>query len=385
MSFTEVNHYVPQWYQNRFVQPGLKEQKFFYLDLSPEKIVRPDGKFHYRAALRRLGPISCFMQKHLYTLFFRNQAADVIEKRFFGEIDRLGASGVDFFSNYSVRDGAGDAFQRLGYFLNAQKLRTPKGLDYLKAVSGSGSHQIALRLMEQLYQIHGTIWSEGVWEVLECDESDTKFIVSDHPVTTYNKKLFPASKESQYPFDAPIELVGTHTIFPLNLNRCLVITNLEYVRFPRINPLKVRENPRYFEHTVFKLDTVQTGRQIPQRDVRAINYIIKRRARRYIAAAKEEWLYPENFLKTTVWNKLGDKFFLMPDPRKVPFTTNMSMGWKDGTTWRSDEYGRRSREDDPTVKAKRDFEIQTFFQSQKEWDEKFGPLSRDELRRIYHF
>ena len=360
MSFTEINHYVPQWYQKRFVPVGMKEHKLFYLDLMPEKITHPDGKSHYRAALRKLGSVSCFMEKTLYTRYFGNRASDVIEKRFFGELDKRGASGVKFYSNYSVRDGAGDAFQDLGYFLNAQKLRTPKGLDFLKTVANNDSHEIALSLMERLYQIHGTIWSEGVWEILECDTSDTKFIISDHPVTTYNKKIFPADKMSQYPFDAPIERVGTHTIFPLNLNRCLVITNLEYVRFPRINPLKVRENPRYFEYTLFKLDEVQTGRQISERDVRAINYIIKKRARRYIAAAKKEWLYPEKILKTVIWNKLGDRFFLMPDPRKVPFTTEMSMGWGDGTTWRSDEYGRRSYKNDPKIKAIRDFEIQTF-------------------------
>lgn len=385
MSFTEVNHYVPQWYQKRFIPPGSKEQKFFYLDLAPEKVVRPDGKFHHRHELRKLGSASCFMQKHLYTRVFGTFASDVIEKVFFGKLDWLGATGVDFYSNYSARDGAGEAFQNLGYFLNAQKLRTPKGLDFLKVLSRSSSHQNALQLMEQIYQMHGTIWSEGVWEVLGCDQSETKFIVSDHPVTTYNKKLFPAAPQSQYPLDAPIEMVGTHTIFPLDLNRCLVITNLEYVRFPGIHPLKIRENVRYFQNTVFKLDSVHTGRQISQREVRAINFIIKKRARRYIVAAEKDWLYPDRFLKSQVWNKLGDRFFLMPDPRKVPFTTHMSMGWADGTTWRSDEYGRRSHKDDTVIQAKRAFEAKTFHDWQREWDRKFGPLSIEELRRVHGF
>ena len=115
----------------------------------------------------------------------------------------------------------------------------------------------------------------------------------------------------------PIELVGTHTIFPLDLNRCLVITNLVTFGILEINPLHVRENPRYFATTLFDIRTVQTGRQIPEHYVQAINSIIKRRARRYVAAGQKEWLYPEKFLKTTMWNKLGDKFFLMPDPRKI--------------------------------------------------------------------
>jgi hypothetical protein len=381
MSFTENNHYVPQWYQKRFIPAGAKEQKLYYLDLSPDKVIHPDGKFHYRNEMRFLGTVNCFVQEHLYTQFFGNYATDVIEKRFFGRIDNLGATAVDFFSNYSVRDVAHEAFQNFGYFLNAQKLRTPKGLDFLRLLSSS-SHQNALRLMEQIYLIHGTIWSEGVWQILECDQSDTKFIISDHPVTTYNKKLFPALKESQYPFDAPIEQVGTHTIFPLNLNRCLVITNLEYVRFPGINPLKVRENARYFDNTLFDLTRIQTGRQISQREVRAINYIIKRRARRFIAAATKEWLYPEKFLKSQVWNKLGDKFFLMPDPRKVTFTTEITAGWGNGSVWRTDEYGRRGIDDDK-IATKRAFESKTFFQSWKDWDNEFGPLSRDELKRFF--
>jgi hypothetical protein len=373
MTFTTVNHYVPQWYQKRFILPNSKEQKFYYLDLKPDRIVRSDGNYHYRHELRKLGPQSCFMQEHLYTRVFGQYASDVIERMFFGELDRRGAEGVEFFSNYSVREGAGEAFQKLGYFLNAQKLRTPKGLDFLKVLSRSNSHQAALQLMEQMYQIHGTIWCEGIWEIISCDESETKFIISDHPVTTYNKKIFPADKQSQYPLDAPIEMVGTHTIFPLNLNRCLVITNLEYVRFPGINPLKIRENARYFESTMFNLRSIHAGRQISQREVRAINYIVKRRANRYIAAGEKDWLYPEKFLKSSVWNKLGDKFFLMPDPRKVPFTTHISMG--------SDEYGRRSHKDDPAVQAKRAFEWKTFHNWQAEWDRKLGPLSLEELRR----
>ena len=34
-----------------------------------------------------------------------------------------------------------------------------------------------------------------------------------------------------------------------------------------------------------------------------------------------------------MWNKLGDKFFLMPDPRKVPFTTEFFGIMEGGTAW----------------------------------------------------
>ena len=381
MSFTETNHYVPQWYQSRFIPNGVKEQKLHYLDLTPERVSHPDGTFHYRDQRQRLGPVSCFAEKHLYTLFFGEHAADVIEKRFFGEIDRRGADAVAFFSNYAVGNQTEDALHNLIRHLDAQKLRTPKGLDYLKQMSRHGSHQAALYLMGELCQLHVTIWMEGVWEVLYCDSSSTKFIISDHPVTTYNKGLFPLSPKCKYPLDAPIELVGTHTIYPLDLNRCLVITNLGYVRNPWINPLRVRENPRYFAPTVFDIRKVQTGRQIPEKHVRAINFIVKNRARRYVAAGEKEWLYPEKDLETTMWHKLGNRFFLMPDPRKVSFSTEILVGYKDGSAWGIDEYGRRPRNNDPKIKAQRELERKTFHNAQQAWDQEYGELRGEEMRR----
>jgi hypothetical protein len=383
MTHTEINHYVPQWYQRRFLPNGLKEQKFYYLDLSPERVKQADGRSHIRKECRQLGPVNCFAQQHLYTLFFGEMASDVIEKRFFGMIDRLGVEAVEFFSNYIMDSKAETALHNLLPYLDAQKLRTPKGLDYIKQMSQDGSHQGALYLMGQLWQIHVTMWMEGVWEVLHCDESATKFILTDHPVTTYNKMLPPLAKKCLYPLDAPIECVGSHTIFPLTLNRCLVITNLGYVRNPWINPLQMRENPRYFGSTVFDLRQVQTGRQISEDYVRSINYILKKRARRYLAAAQKEWLYPEQFLKKRIWHKLGDQFFLMPDPRKVSFSTKILFGYKDKSAWGVDEYGRSPSDDDPRVKAQRDIEWKTFQKTKKLWDEKFGPLSREELIRYF--
>ena len=381
--FTEINHYVPQWYQKRFIPSHGGEQKFHYLDLTPPRVMHSDGSFHRRNELRRLGPANCFAQPNLYTLFFGKDAADIIERHFFGVIDRLGADAVKFFSNYALCGETGAAFNNLLRYLDAQKLRTPKGLDLIKRLPGRNSHQDALKFMGQLWQAHMTIWTEGVWEIVQCDQSETKFIISDHPVTTYNKNLFPLSPECKYPFDAPIECLATHTIFPLDLNRCLVITNLGYVRNPEANPLQVRENPRYFAPTVFDIRKVQTGRQISEDNVRAINYIAKRRARRYVAAAQKEWLYPEKILKTTMWDKLGDRFFLMPDPRKVSFSTDFFAGYKDGSVWGSDEYGRRPRKDDPVIETQRAIEWSAFQRSKKEWDERFGKLPIEELERYW--
>jgi hypothetical protein len=36
MSGFTRNHYVPQWFQYRFISPAREEKKFYYLDLNPE-------------------------------------------------------------------------------------------------------------------------------------------------------------------------------------------------------------------------------------------------------------------------------------------------------------------------------------------------------------
>lgn len=383
--FTAINHYVPQWYQNRFIPAGLKERKYHYLDMAPERV--PDGSskgFHLRNERRHLGPISCFEQEHLYTLFFGGNATDVIEKKFFGKIDDAGSAALELFLDYNWTKLEQHTIYDFLDFIGAQKLRTPKGLDHLKLVAKGADHRRALVYMQQLRQVYVTMWMECVWEVLYCDHSPTKFIVSDHPVTTYNKGLFPLSEPCTYPKDAGIDLLGTHTIFPLSLNRCLVLTNLGYVRNPAVNPVKPRENPRAYQQTMFDMRTVQTGRQIAEQDVQAINYIMKKRARRFVAAGEKEWLFPEKHFEKTMWNKLGDQFFLMPDPRKMQFTTEILMGFNGGGGFGVDEYGRRPTRKDSDVKALRDKEWITFHKHRKLWESKFGVLSGAELRALWH-
>ena len=45
-----------------------------------------------------------------------------------------------------------------------------------------------------------------------------------------------------------------------------------------------------------------------------INYIIKTRAYRYVAAVEKDWLFPESRIGTKRWDKLGNGYLLMPDP-----------------------------------------------------------------------
>lgn len=382
--FTAINHYVPQWYQQRFIPDDRKERKYHYLDMAPERVTNAGGMgFHRRNERRYLGPANCFQHEHLYTVFLGGNATDVIEKKFFGKIDSIGAAALNLFLDYDWPRTEHGTIHDFIDFIGAQKLRTPKGIDYLRHVAEGATHQQALVHMQRLRQVYVTMWMESVWEVLRCDNSPTKFIVSDHPVTTYNKGLFPLSPNCTYPKDAPIDCLGTHTIFPLSLNRCLVMTNLGYVRDPSINPVRRRENARAYENTMFDMRGIQTGRQLSERDVQAINFILKKRARRFIAAAEREWLYPEDHFARTMWNRLGDQFFLMPDPRKMHFTTDIFMGYEGGGSFGVDEYGRQPNRKDAEVIKLRDKEWKTFHKHRKLWESKFGELSREELRAIW--
>jgi hypothetical protein len=383
MSFTSRNHYVPQWYQRRFLIPGDREAKFFYLDLRPDEVFAADGRPHKRRALLRWGPPSCFKQDHLYTTRFGQYHSDEIERRLFGPIDAAGERAIPFFDNYEFGEGAGEAFQDLMDYMDVQKLRTPKGLDLLQAGARVKDHNQLLFLMQGIRRVHVTIWTEGVWEIVSCRNSNTKFIVSDHPVAAYNRQCFPGSVHCRYPLDPQIDMVGTHTIFPLGLEHCLFITNLESVRDLDTNPLRTRTNARAFQQpTPFMLTEIQTGRELSETDVQAVNYIMKSRARRYVAAARQDWLYPERYLATTHWSKLGSEYFLAPDSRLVKFTTGIAVGHKGGARFATDEYGRPLDENNPVVKRQRDQEWKSYQRANKVFERLRGPIAPEVYQRM---
>ena len=214
-----------------------------------------------------------------------------------------------------------------------------------------------------------SIWSESVWEVVKCEHSTTKFILSDSPVTTYNPAVYPGSPEARHFGMARMERIGTHTIFPIDSDHCLILTNLQRVRNPKANPLKLRENPGYFRQTMFDLRTVQRGREIDEEEVIAINYVLKTGASRYVGATEIEWLHPERHIRKTPWPKLAGKHFLSPDPRKVSFTTSMIAGFNGGGGWGTNEYGHRDLHG-PKARALRNVEWGTFQAAQRAWDER---------------
>jgi hypothetical protein len=324
------NHYVPVWYQERFL-PTEGERKFRYLDLNPDQFRDRSGIVRTKKALNRWGAVSCFKETDLYTVKYGRYESTEIEQFFFGRVDVEGRQAVDFLSRYRSFDdfrgvNAEKIFNSLLNYMSIQKFRTPKGLLYLAAIARAPNKNRLLLEMQRLQNLHCAIWTECVWALISADDTQTKFILSDHPVTVYNREVFPDSAYSRQHTDPDFRMNGTHTYFPLSPTRMLVLTNLSWARNPYGNAQKLRPNAAPFRTAMLSFTAIQTGRQLEEIEVRQINYITKRRALRYVAAAKEDWLYPERDLPTTHWRKLDDRYLFMPDPRDLHLGGEVMIG-----------------------------------------------------------
>jgi len=370
------NHYVPQWYQHLFFRGEEKENKFYYLDLKPEKFRASNGKIFPRKSLLRWGPSRCFCQNDLYTTKFLDFESTEIEKFFFGKIDREGKKAIQYFVNFKHPSVDNEAFQSMMAYLSTQKLRTPKGLTYLNSIFKGADKNVLLFEMQKLHRMHCAIWTECVWSIVDASNSEIKFICTDHPVTVYNKACFPLSKWCRGANDPDIWMNGTHTIFPLSSDKALILTNLSWARNPYGNPTRDRPHAKLFRTAIFNFTTIQTGRELNTIEVNAINYILKKRAYRFIAATEEEWLYPERIDKKLRWDDIGNSYLLMPDPRSMTFSSEILIGYDGGKSDAFDEYGRKPWHRDYKEKERHDYEWNTFHAFQGEFARLFGPKRR---------
>ena len=370
------NHYVPEWYQRRFLPQGQKDQALYYLNFQPGFLVDPMNTVRFRRAIKRQGPGLCFAQEDLYTTVFGAKEYKTIEKDFFGQIDSDGSRAVEFIANFSHTSFDEKAFENLLVHMSTQKLRTVKGLEWLALQSGAKDKRMILALMIELRKFHCAIWTECVWSIADASQSETKFIVSDHPVTVYNRSCSPDSKMCKGANDPDIRHHATHTIFPLSLEKVLILTNLSWVRNPYQREMEMRPNPNPLRGALFNVMDIQILRHLSEQEVREINFIIKSRARRYIGAAKEEWLFPEKHVSKSNWSNYGHGYLLMPDPRDVHFTGEIIMGFSDGKTTGFDPYGRRPWERDFGKEGKEMDEFKTLNRFKDEYARLFGPVRK---------
>lgn len=369
------NHYVPEWYQRRFMLSG--DTQLHYLNLKPDVFVDPRGVSHTDKALKMRGPNACFVERDLYTRKLRGMTSTEIEERFFGDIDRRGKLAVEYFNGFSYPlSDWGDSLHHLMMYMGTQKLRTPKGLEFLASKTGTSDKNWNLRQMMRLRGLYVAIWMECVWQIADANESETKFIVSDHPVTVYNRQCSPKSDWCRGASDPDIWLQATQTVFPLSMDKVLLLTNLSWVRDPYQSETNLRPNPNPFRNAIFKFTDIQIERHLSEQEVREVNYIIKRRAHRYIAAAKEEWLYPERMIPSDQWHSLGNGYLLMPDPRSVHWGGTIMWGNGDGSGGAMDEYGRRPWEPDFEGGVTKEREYKTLPWFQGEFAAMVGPRRR---------
>lgn len=288
---TRRNHYVPVWYQKGF--GNTDPSRIYCLDLSPDEPLAPAAGARGLRKLDQGSPKKFFWSQDLYTTLLLGAPIDEIERFLFGAIDNDGAIAVCAVASGDPK-AVHDWFQTFFSYIDAQKIRTPKGLDWIRARYGKLNQHELMHEMQALRQMHCTMWLEAVREVVSAEDSDVKFIVSDHPITIYNPLLPPDAAQSRYPDDPPIELIGSQTLFALNANHCLILTNLEYAQDPSgVDLLRPRQNPRHFGTTLARTDAWIRTRRLSRGEVIAINHILKSRARRYIGAAEEAWLYPD--------------------------------------------------------------------------------------------
>ncbi len=268
--------------------------------------------------------------------------SDKIESILFGDIDDKGARAVRAFATNNPQEWH-KHFQNFFEFIDAQKIRTPKGLSWIKKHYFKLNQNELMNEMANIRNMHATLWTEGVREIVSAENSEIKFIISDHPVTTYNYALPPNAEEGQFPNDPDIALKATQTIFPLDLNHCLILTNLEYAKGrDDCAPLEKRTYAQNFRRSLVRTDHFIDSRKLTAREVSVINNILKNRARRFIAAGEKEWLFPENATDDE-WADF--RHVLMPpgDTLKYP-GGEMYVGYEDGHSDFQDAFGRRNPE-----------------------------------------
>jgi hypothetical protein len=263
---------------------------------------------------------------------------DEVERFLFGTIDNTGATAVRAFAKNDLQV-MHNHFQEFFEYLDAQKLRTPKGLDWIQARYASLTQLDLMLEMQQLRRMHCTMWFECVREIVSAEKSDVKFIATDHPVTIYNSACPPTSAASQYPDEPSIGLIGTQTVFALDADHCLILSNLEYAQDPTgVDLLAPRQNARYAGQTITRTDALIRQRELASDEVIAINSLLKLRSRQYIAAYEETWLFPEK-IGPIRWEEIGK--VLQPTKDGLwHFGGEIYVGYQDGSTHFQDAFGR---------------------------------------------
>ena len=346
MSKSRENHYVPQWYQRGFLEGDQRELN--YLDLKPKQHKLPNGGRVEGRSEFLSPPARCFIETDLYSTFFGSIVDDEIERLLFGQIDTEGAKAIHAFAATDPVEWHRH-FQTLFDYIDIQRLRTPRGLEWLRTNYSHLQQNEMMAEMQGLRAINCSIWVEGVREIVSAEAADTKFLLSDHPVTIYNHALPPTASQCVGSNDPSIALKGSQTIFPLDRNYCLILTNLEYAKDPETDPHRKRTGARNFRNSLARTDAFIRTRSLSTDEVIGVNHVMKSRARRFVAAGRKEWLYPEKHVSKR-WKNLR-QIFLPPSNELFHFGGEIVVGCDSGRSYWQDEFGRTEPEWDRLKKT----------------------------------
>jgi len=337
------NHYVPVWYQTGF---QLNANDNWLLDISTPRL-RPDGTPIVLPPRRRPAK-SSFWENELYVTRFGEVINDEVETVLFQEIDNHGADAVRAFVDGDERAMHYQLASLLSY-LGAQKLRTPKGLAWIQARYPALSQVELLTELQHLRHIFGILWGESVREIVSAESSEVKFLVTDHPVTMFNAALPEDAPQYADPMDPPLTWNGTQTMFALDANNLLILTHVPFAKDPgRVEALAKRTNARYSGDALMRTDALIRTRRFSTDQVIAVNGWLRSRARRYIAAAESDWLYPEAHGRP----EPGALAQLLrpPSDRLWRYGGEIYIGYEDGGHGYRDQYGRTSRDHEAVAK-----------------------------------
>ncbi|ARS26795.1 DUF4238 domain-containing protein [Sphingomonas sp. KC8] len=339
MAITRDNHFVPQWHQRGFLEPG--RSTLAYLDLTPPTKTLADGRVIEERSLFDAPTKRCFFKTDLYSTFFGTEVNDGIERKLFGDIDTRGSQAVRAFAGTDIaawHEHFGTFFE----YIDIQKLRTPKGLAWLQA-QYPALHQNELMMeMQGIRMLHTTIWTESVREIVSAEDAGVKFLLTDHPVTIYNHALPPQAPQCAFPQDPGIALKASQTLFPMSRDHCLILTNLEYAENPSAPPLEKRTFARNFRQSMVRTDQMIRTRRLTDVEVSRINRVLKARAQRHIAAGRREWLHPES-QATGSWADMAATL-RPPHDELWHFGGETYVGFKDGSVRYQDAFGRTEKE-----------------------------------------
>lgn len=356
MSVTRKNHYVPQWHQERFFATGKKTHCL--LDLKPPTYKGRDGMVSSGRSLFDSPTSRAFVEQDLYSTFFGVEVNDEIERKLFGDIDRRGADAIRAFCGDDQRAWH-EHFEDLFEFLDIQKLRTPKGLAWLRRqypeigrlgemLPGVAQNQLMLE-MKGIRMLNVTTWTTGVREIVSAERAGVKFILSDHPVTVYNHAIPPSDARNRYPEDPSTALKGSQTLFPLGPDHLLILTNLEYAKNPGVRPDAKRTFARNYQSTMVSTIEFIKTRYLTDDQVAEVNFVIKARAERYVAGSRREDLYPEKAVSKP-WADLRATF-LPPADELYRFGGEMFASFENGDVHYQDEFGRTEKPREWLLKA----------------------------------